>query len=178
MGVLYEIGLKKEESFRPPHEPNLLYLQSSGFAIDWREAKVRWIYKARDIAKEYKHNCQELRQIEEYLQVSTTSGGSPVVSGKISKPVEAAVERKMMQARYLYLQQAIDAVEDAMEAVLQKPQGDLTIKLFNMVYYDKSYTICGASAELNIGEATAKRYNNYFLKMAAIAMGFIEFSEN
>ena len=173
MGVLYEIGLKKEESFRPPHEPNLLYLQSSGFAIDWREAKVRWIYKARDIAKEYKHNCQELRQIEEYLQVSTTSGGSPVVSGKISKPVEAAVERKMMQARYLYLQQAIDAVEDAMETVLQKPQGDLTIKLFNMVYYDKSYTLCGAAQALNLTERTARRYNWFFLKMVAESMGFI-----
>ena len=139
---------------------------------------MRWIYKARDIAKEYKHNCQELRQIEEYLQVPTASGGSPVVNGKISKPVEAAVERKMMQARYLYLQQAIGAVESAMTAVLQKPQGDLTIKLFNMVYYDKSYTICGAAQILNIGEATAKRYNNYFLKMVAISMGFIEFSEN
>ena len=106
---------------------------------------MRWIYKARDIAKEYKHNCQELQQIKEYLQVSIASGGSPVVSGKISKPVEAAVERKMMQSRYLYLQQAVNAVENAMETVLQKPQGDLTIKLFNMVYYDKSYTICGAS---------------------------------
>lgn len=135
---------------------------------------MRWIYKARDIAKEYKHNCQELQQIEEYLQVSTASGGSPVVNGKISKPVEAAVERKMMQARYLYLQQAIGAVENAMTAVLQKPQGDLTIKLFNMVYYDKSYTICGAAAELNISLSTAKRYLNYFLKNIAISMGFLE----
>lgn len=134
---------------------------------------MRWIYKARDIAKEYKHNCQELRQIEEYLQVSTTSGGSPVVSGKISKPVEAAVERKMMQARYLYLQQAVNAVENAMETVLQKPQGDLTIKLFNMVYYDKSYTLCGAAQALNLTERTARRYNWFFLKMVAESMGFI-----
>lgn len=176
MGVLYEIGLKKEESFCPPRELNLLYLQSSGFAIDWREAKVRWIDKARDIAKEYKHNCQELQQIKEYLQVSIASGGSPVVSGKISKPVEAAVERKMMQSRYLYLQQAVNAVENAMETVLQKPQGDLTIKLFNMVYYDKSYTLCGAAQALNLTERTARRYNWFFLKMVAESMGFINFT--
>ena len=139
---------------------------------------MRWIDKARDIAKEYKHNCQELQQIEEYLQVSTTSGGSPVVNGKISKPVEAAVERKMMQARYQYLQQAVNAVENAMETVLRKPQGDLTIKLFNMVYYRKSYTLYGAAREIGISEATAKRYNTYFLKMVAISMGFLEFCEN
>ena len=139
---------------------------------------MRWIDKARDIAKEYKHNCQELRQIEEYLQVPTTSGGSPVVSGKISKPVEAAVERKMMQTRYLFFQQAIDAVEDAMETVLQKPQGDLTIKLFNMVYYYKSCTLYGAAPKLGISEVTAKRYNRYFLKIIAIDMGFINFSES
>ena len=54
---------------------------------------MRWIDKARDIAKEYKHNCQELQQIEEYLQVSTTSGGSPVVNGKISKPVEGCIAK-------------------------------------------------------------------------------------
>ena len=137
---------------------------------------MRWIDKARDIAKEYKHNCQELQQIEEYLQVSTTSGGSPVVNGKISKPVEAAVERKMMQARYLYLQQAIGAVESAMTAVLQKPQGDLTIRLFNMVYYDRSYTLYGAAQALNLTERTARRYNWFFLKMVAESMGFINLS--
>lgn len=140
---------------------------------------MRWIYKARDVAKEYKRNCLELRQIEEVLQASAnSSGGTAVMSSKISKPVEAAVERKMMQARYVYLQQAVDAVEEAMESVLRKPQGDLTIKLFNMVYYHKSHTVCGAAQVLHIGEATAKRYNNYFLKTVAISMGFIEFPEN
>lgn len=140
---------------------------------------MRWIYKARNVAKEYKRNCQELRQIEESLQMSAnSSGGSAVRSSKISKPVEAAVERKMMQARYLYLQQAVGAVEEAIESVLRKPQGDLTIKLFNMVYYDRSHTISGAAQKLCIGEATAKRYTNYFLKMVAISMGFINFSEN
>lgn len=140
---------------------------------------MRWIDKARDVAKEYKRNCQELRQIEESLQMSAnSSGGSAVMSSKISKPVEAAVERKMMQARYLYLQQAVGAVEEAMESVLRKPQGDLTIKLFNMVYYDRSHTLYGAAQKTGISEATAKRYNRYFLKMVAMGMGFINFSES
>lgn len=78
-----------------------------------------------------------------------------------------------MQSRYLYLQQAVNAVENAMETVLQKPQGDLTIKLFNMVYYDKSYTLCGAAQALNLTERTARRYNWFFLKMVAESMGFI-----
>lgn len=135
---------------------------------------MRWIDKARDVAKEYKRNCQELRQIEESLQMSAnSSGGSAVMSSKISKPVEAAVERKMMQARYLYLQQAVGAVEEAMESVLRKPQGDLTIKLFNMVYYDRSHTLYGAAQALNLTERTARRYNYFFLKTIAESMGYV-----
>lgn len=136
---------------------------------------MRWIDKARDVAKEYKRNCQELRQIEESLQMSAnSSGGSAVMSSKISKPVEAAVERKMMQVRYLYLQQAVCAVEEAMESVLRKPQGDLTIKLFNMVYYDRSHTLYGAAQVLNLTERTAKRYNRFFLKIIAESMGYVD----
>lgn len=138
---------------------------------------MRWIDKARDVAKEYKRNCLELRQIEEALQASAnSSGGTPVMSSKISKPVETAVERKMMQTRYLYLQQAVAAVEEAMESVLRKPQGDLTIKLFNMIYYNHSHTLYGAAQVLNITERTAKRYNRYFLKMIAESLGFVEIS--
>lgn len=140
---------------------------------------MRWIDKARDVAKEYKRNCQELRQIEESLQMSAnSSGGSAVMSSKISKPVEAAVERKMMQARYLYLQQAVGAVEEAMESVLRKPQGDLTIKLFSMVHYNRTHTLYGAAHVIGISEATAKRYNTFFLKIVASSMGFLEFSES
>lgn len=136
---------------------------------------MRWIDKARDVAKEYKRNCLELRQIEEVLQASAnSSGGTAVMNSKISKPVEAAVERKMMQTRYLYLQQAVAAVEEAMESVLRKPQGDLTIKLFNMIYYNHSHTLYGAAQVLNITERTAKRYNRYFLKMIAESLGFVE----
>lgn len=135
---------------------------------------MRWVDKARDVAKEYKRNCLELRQIEEFLQASvSSSGGSPVMNGKISKPVEAAVERKMMQARYQYLRQAVAAVEEAMESVLRKPQGDLTLRLFNMVHYYQSHTLYGAALELNISEKTARRYTRYFLKIIAEQMGYI-----
>lgn len=140
-----------------------------------KEALSRWIDKARDVSKEYKSNLKELRQLEEYLNMlETQSSDSPgVASGKISKPVEAAVERKMMLARYQYLKQAITSVEIAMTRVQKKPQGDLTIKLFNMVYYNRSHTLYGAAQSLAISEVTAKRYNRFLLKEIAFQMGFI-----
>lgn len=143
-----------------------------------KETLSRWIDKARDVSKEYKSNLKELRQLEECLiMLETQSGDSPGVGGgKISKPVEAAVERKMMLARYQYLKQAVTAVEIAMTRVQGKPQGDLTIKLFNMVYYNRSHTLYGAATFLNLTERTAKRYNRFFLKSVAELMGFVDFS--
>lgn len=87
-----------------------------------------------------------------------------VKGGKISKPVEVAVERSESVAREAYLQRSVDAVQYAMEQVLKKPQGELTIKLFDMVYYYRSHTLYGAAQVLHVSVETAKRYNKAFLR--------------
>lgn len=133
-----------------------------------------WIDRARWDAKEYRSNCIELQRLKELRMLPVSSKRIPVKGGKISKPVEAAVEQSESVAREVYLQRSVDAVQYAMEQVLKKPQGELTIKLFDMVYYNRSYTLYGAARTLHIGEATAKRYNRYFLKMIAEFMGYIE----
>lgn len=135
----------------------------------------RWIDKAREVAKEYRSNCAELRRMQDAMgEIKTSLEGTPVKGGKISKPVEAAVEQEMMQERLRYLEQAVGAVEYALECVAAKPQGDITKRLFNMVYSDRSHTLYGAATVLHIAEPTAKRYNRYLLKMIAKAMGFLK----
>lgn len=132
---------------------------------------MRWIDRARDIAKCYRKNCEELKRIREAeTALPSRQGGR---NGKISKPVEAAVERRMVMERRRYLEQSIAAVDFAMETVLQKPNGAVTVQLFNMVYWERSHTLCGAAVKLYISERTARNYNKYFLKMVAVSMGFI-----
>ncbi|NCE74562.1 hypothetical protein D1157_06030 [Anaerotruncus sp. X29] len=133
-----------------------------------------WIDRARWDAKEYRSNCIELRRLKELRMLPASSERVPVKGGKISKPVEVAVEQSESVAREAYLQRSVDAVQYAMEQVLKKPQGELTIKLFDMIYYNRSHTLYGAAQVLHLTERTAKRYNRYFLKMIAERLGYIE----
>lgn len=139
---------------------------------------MAWIDKARVVAKEYRTNCKELQQIIE-AETFTFSGNAigTIKGNKISKPVEIAVEQRLMQERKAYLEKAINAVNYAMEQVLQKPNGADTLNLFNMVYWNRSHTLYGAAFTVGISEATAKRYNRFFLKMLAVAMGYLKLNE-
>lgn len=137
---------------------------------------MRWIDRARDIAKCYRKNCEELKRIREAeTALPSRQGGR---NGKISKPVEAAVERRMVMERRRYLEQSIAAVDFAMETVLQKPNGAVTVQLFNMVYWEKSHTLEGASLKAGVSYETGKRYNKYFLKMVAADMGFLNYFQH
>jgi RinA family phage transcriptional activator len=134
---------------------------------------VRWIEDAKRVAYRYKDNCKELERL---LRNSNTPNSSPFIanrSGKISKPVEAEVIRLQTNKRIAHLTQSVQAVEYALSAVREKPAGDDTVKLFNMVYYDMSHKLYGAAMELHISEPTAKRYNAYLLKMIAMQMGYL-----
>lgn len=135
----------------------------------------KWIDKAREVAKEYRSNCEELRRLREAEEgIPSLPQGVPVMNGKISRPVETEVERRILRERRRYLEQATEAVNFAIDQVMEKPQGILTFKMFQMVYYYHTHRLYGAALELNISEITAKRYNRYFLKMIAMAMGFLD----
>ena len=135
----------------------------------------KWIDKAREVAKEYRSNCEELRRLREAEGgMSSLPQGVPVMNGKISRPVEAEVERRLLQERRRYLEQATEAVDFAIAQVVEKPQGMLTFQIFQMVYYYHTHRLYGAALALNISERTAIRYNTYFLKMIAVHMGFLK----
>ena len=131
---------------------------------------IRWIEDAKRIAYRYADNCKELERLQYTASPSHEAGGR---SGRISKPTEAAVMREYDQARIAHLRQATRAVEYALAMVRQKPQGEDTVRLFEMVYRDQTHRLYGAAVELHISERTVWRYNNYLLKMIAIRMGYL-----
>lgn len=133
---------------------------------------MRWIDQARQVAKEYRSNCLELAELQKARTYAQQASGGTGRSGKISKPVERAVEQIAEQERINYLEKAIQAVDFALEIVSQKPNGTDILQLFDMLYYNKSHTIRGISYKLHISERTTKNYNKYFLKVVAIKMGF------
>jgi len=77
------------------------------------------------------------------------------------------------EQRLRYLLQATQSVEFALAMVQRHPEGDLTVKMFEMVYRDSTHRLYGSALALNISERTAKRYNAYLVKMVALRMGFL-----
>lgn len=138
---------------------------------------MRWIDQARQVAKEYRSNCLELAEFQKARAYAQQASGGTGRSGKIAKPVERAVEQIAEQERIHHLEKSIKAVDFALEMVALKPNGADTRKLFDMLYYHKSHTLKGAAYQIGIAEATAKRYNKYFLKIVAIGMGYYTFKK-
>lgn len=81
--------------------------------------------------------------------------------------------RRFSSARQTQLERETEAVEFAIAMVRRKRQGEVTERLWEMVYRDQTHYIKGAAIELGIPERTAIRYNAYFLKMVAQAVGIL-----
>ena len=136
---------------------------------------MRWIDKAKDVARSYNSNSKELDiLIESQERGIKTANIASMRSGRISRPVERAVIEQMSNERISYLVQAINAVDYALCKVAERPQGEITIKLYEMVYRYRTHRLFGAAQRLHISERTAERYNHYFLKIIASQMGFIQ----
>lgn len=136
---------------------------------------MRWIDQARQVAKEYRSNCLELAEFQKARAYAQQASGGTGKSGKISKPVERAVEQIAEEERIRYLEKAVKAVDFALEMVSLKPNGEDTLKLFNLLYYHKTHTLEGVALQIGKSVETTKRYNKYFLKMIAVSMGYINF---
>lgn len=125
--------------------------------------------RAKEVACRYRANCREL----EGLRYAAQPASCPVRSGRVSKPVEDEVMRRFSSARQSQLERETEAVEFAVMMVRRKKQGDVTERLWQMVYRDQTHYLKGAALELGISERTARNYSGHFLRNIALAMGFI-----
>lgn len=139
---------------------------------------MRYIEMAKHVLYSYKANCNELMRIRRDDK-PVISSSSTFVKGRISKPVEAEViareQRLLVDQRFTYLLQCTQAVEFALAMVMRKRDGEITVKLFEMVYKQSTHRLYGAALELNISYATARRYNSYLVKMTAVRMGYLPY---
>ena len=133
---------------------------------------MRYIELAKAILFAYKSNVSELERLNKH-STSVTTEVKGFTKGRISKPVETAVLRLLADERHIYLSKSIESVDYALLQVKRFSEGEKTIKLFELVYYNKTYTIIGAAMELGISEITAKRYNAYLVKMVALKAGLL-----
>lgn len=83
-----------------------------------------------------------------------------IKTGLLTYPRDADRERKA-------------AIDRAIVRLAKKPEGDAILKLANLVYFRKEYTINGAAMKIGISERTASRYVNHIFFTIAEEMSFL-----
>ncbi|MCQ2106536.1 MAG: hypothetical protein MJZ26_12180 [Fibrobacter sp.] len=66
------------------------------------------------------------------------------------------------------------AIEDTLEDSLLLPYGDLRVKAFKMLYFDKTHNLHGTASELHVTERTLQRWTNKFVNEVGRRAGFAE----
>ena len=116
-----------------------------------------WSY-AKYMARNYPNLCRELKEKQ---SISTTANYSSSHRGSgEAMGTESAAIRQLSPVKM----REYEAVRKAVDAAGSVPgNGNLRMKMVEMVYFKRTHTLEGACKELHISYGTAKNYNNDFL---------------
>ena len=112
-----------------------------------------WRAAAKQAAKDYPRLRKEL----DALQGPAPPDGMP--SSGQSRPTEIAVLRELDYRQ----QRRLEAVEHALNVSSQLTSGLSRVKLIEMIYFTRRYTIEGAAMQIPCSVQTAKIWNSDFL---------------
>lgn len=116
-----------------------------------------WRHAARCAAYDYPRLRQELRDLQAQ-SVTPSLNGMPAGGGP-GRSTEDAALRQLPAAQ----QRRLDAVEQAVDVSSRLTSGLSRVKLIEMVYFTRRFTLEGAAMQIPCSVQTAKIWNNDFL---------------
>lgn len=116
-----------------------------------------WRHAARSAAYDYPRLCRELRDLQ-------TQSVTPSLSGMPSggEPGRSTEDAALRQLPYTQ-QRRLDAVEQAVSISSNLTSGLSRVRLIELVYFQRRYTIEGAAMQIPCSVQTAWTWNNDFL---------------
>lgn len=116
-----------------------------------------WRHAARSAAYDYPKLRQALRDLQA-MPVTASLSGMPH-GGEPGRSTEDAALRQLPAAQ----QRRLDAVEQAVVISSQLTSGPSRVKLVEMVYFTRRFTVEGAAMQIPISVRQAWAWNNDFL---------------
>lgn len=116
-----------------------------------------WRHAARSAAYDYPRLMRELRELRA-MPVTASLSGLPH-GGEPGRSTEDAALRQLPAAQ----QRRLDAVEQAVVISSQLTSGPSRVKLVEMVYFTRRFTVEGAAMQIPISVRQAWAWNNDFL---------------
>jgi len=113
----------------------------------------------------------ELRRMRDETQgVRLTASYSGMPSaGSARRTTEDTALRQLTQAD----QRDLDAVERTIEHFRNVQDGDIAIKVVELVDFKRTHTVAGAAAACHVSESTAKRKRRQFIRLAAKKLEYL-----
>ena len=127
--------------------------------------KPNWWSYVKQIVKEYPDLCEELEEVK-FAHVTMRYGVVHTrTRSEIPRPVETAVLQKLSPGK----QRKYEAVTKAISLTKQryKHNSEERLKIIEMVYFSKQYTLSGAAVALPCHLNTASRWQADFLRLVA-----------
>ena len=116
-----------------------------------------WRHAARSAAYDYPRLRHELAELQAQ-SVTPSLSGMPG-GGEPGRSTEDAALRQLPHAQ----QRRLDAVEQAVTISSQLTSGPSRVKLVELVYFSRRYTVEGAAMQIPISVRQAWAWNNDFL---------------
>lgn len=116
-----------------------------------------WRHAARSAAYDYPKLRQELRGLQ--AQSVTPNMNGMLGGGEPGRSTEDAALRQLPYAQ----QRRLDAVEQAVSISSNLTSGLSRVRLIELVYFQRKYTIEGAAMQIPCSVQTAWTWNNDFL---------------
>lgn len=126
--------------------------------------KPSWWSYVKHIVKEYPRLCGELEELKK-TRVTISYGEHTRGNGKIFRPVEEAALRMMEPNK----QKKYEAVTKALEITKRRYplNGGDRLRIIEMVYFGKNYSITKAAMIIPCHMNTASRWQSDFLRLVA-----------
>ena len=121
-----------------------------------------WRSKTRAAIRAYPALKRKERELRE-LTIIAAYGDEPR-SGQTNnnaRTIEAAALRQLPKDE----QRALDAVSAAIQTTTRYRNGDLRVKLIDLIYWRESHTLTGAAMAIHISGQTASRWHNGFIEL-------------
>lgn len=116
-----------------------------------------WRNAARSAAYDYPRLCRELRDLQAQ-SVTPKLSGMPG-GGEPGRSTEDAALRQLPWSQ----QRRLDAVEQALDVSSRLTSGLSRVKLIELVYFTRRFTLDGAAMQIPCSVQTAWTWNNDFL---------------
>jgi len=67
-----------------------------------------------------------------------------------------------------------DAVDRALDETRRMKDGELRVKLIDLVFWSKTHTLDGASLSLHVSEMTGRRWHTDFIRLVGKNLGLLD----